>query len=217
MTSRSSVTLARASLALIGTLGFSPVFAQDENPTTPGAIPNPSTYQGSIELQRQSDQQDQQFRQQQQQQPSYSGQPQQGGTRPSQSSGGQPASWDACFSHITEMRALAPIAAKIGLDTADITTRVDLFDDQTKPTAAEKILLVKWDEARGYCDSLAMQEDPARQTPQYHYAHSQWGHPAEHALVTKLLDGELTYGQFNHQRAMNKNAMRLYGKKLGYH
>jgi TPR repeat protein len=46
--------------------------AQDENPTTPGAIPNPSTYQGSTELQRQSDQQDQQFRQQQSQpQPSY--------------------------------------------------------------------------------------------------------------------------------------------------
>jgi TPR repeat protein len=44
------------------------LFAQDENPTTPGAIPNPGTYQGSTELQRQSDQQDQQFRQQQQQQ-----------------------------------------------------------------------------------------------------------------------------------------------------
>jgi TPR repeat protein len=45
--------------------------AQDENPTTPGAIPNPGSYQGSLELQRRSDQQDQQFRQQQQQQPSY--------------------------------------------------------------------------------------------------------------------------------------------------
>jgi hypothetical protein len=53
---------------------FWPVIAaaQDENPTTPGAIPDPSTYQGSTALQRQSDQQDQQFRQQQSQsQPSY--------------------------------------------------------------------------------------------------------------------------------------------------
>jgi hypothetical protein len=41
---------------------------EDENPTTPGAIPSPSTYQGSMQLQQQSDQQDQQFRQQQQQQ-----------------------------------------------------------------------------------------------------------------------------------------------------
>jgi hypothetical protein len=50
--------------------------AQDENPTTPGAIPDPSTYQGSMELQRQSDRQDQRFRQEQSQaqpshQPSY--------------------------------------------------------------------------------------------------------------------------------------------------
>ena len=43
-----------------------------ENPTTPGAIPNPGSYQGSLELQRRSDEQDQQFRQQQQyQQPQY--------------------------------------------------------------------------------------------------------------------------------------------------
>lgn len=39
-------------------------FAQEqENPTTPGQIPDPSTYQGSSVLQQQSDQQDQQFRQ----------------------------------------------------------------------------------------------------------------------------------------------------------
>jgi len=43
---------------------------EDENPTTPGAIPNPGTYQGSMQLQQQSDRQDQQFRQQQQQ-PTY--------------------------------------------------------------------------------------------------------------------------------------------------
>jgi TPR repeat protein len=38
--------------------------AQD-NPTTPGAIPNPGTYQGSMELQRQSDARDQQQREEQ--------------------------------------------------------------------------------------------------------------------------------------------------------
>jgi hypothetical protein len=48
-------------------------FAQeDENPTTPGAIPNPGTYQGSMQMQAQSDRQDQQFRQQQSQQSTYS-------------------------------------------------------------------------------------------------------------------------------------------------
>lgn len=57
-------------LLLAVVFGASPIRAQDENPTTPGAIPNPGSYQGSTELQRQSDQQDQQFRQQQQQQQS---------------------------------------------------------------------------------------------------------------------------------------------------
>lgn len=49
-------------------------WAQDEEGTTPGQLPDPGTYQGSVQLQQQSDQQDQQFRQQQQQpseQPSY--------------------------------------------------------------------------------------------------------------------------------------------------
>lgn len=42
--------------------------AKAQNPTTPGAIPNPGTYQGSTELQRQSDQRDQQLREEQQRQ-----------------------------------------------------------------------------------------------------------------------------------------------------
>src|SRR5579872_5215282 len=41
-----------------------PVSAQDENPTTPGAIPNPGTYQGSMALQQQEQQQYQQQEQQ---------------------------------------------------------------------------------------------------------------------------------------------------------
>src|SRR5947209_11680204 len=46
-----------------------PAVAQEqENPSTPGQIPDPSTYQGSTVLQQQSDQSDQQYRQQQQQQ-----------------------------------------------------------------------------------------------------------------------------------------------------
>ena len=48
--------------------GVSPAVAQEqENPSTPGQIPDPGTYQGSTVLQQQSDQQDQSFRQQQQQ------------------------------------------------------------------------------------------------------------------------------------------------------
>jgi hypothetical protein len=63
MALRNSVTFAAASLALVGTLWISADFAQDENPTTPGAIPNPSTYQGSMQLQQQEQQQNQQMQQ----------------------------------------------------------------------------------------------------------------------------------------------------------
>jgi TPR repeat protein len=64
-----------AAALVFGSAAWSGAAAQeDENPHTPGAIPNPGSYQGSMELQRRSDQQDQQFREQQQrsyQQPSY--------------------------------------------------------------------------------------------------------------------------------------------------
>lgn len=58
-------------LMLAGGMAVAPQLAlaqEQENPTTPGEIPNPGTYQGTTVLQQQSDQQDQQFRQQQQQQ-----------------------------------------------------------------------------------------------------------------------------------------------------
>ena len=63
-----------ASLLLAIALPFTA--AQAQNPTTPGAIPNPGTYQGSMELQRQSDERDRQLReqlqrQQQEQQQAY--------------------------------------------------------------------------------------------------------------------------------------------------
>jgi hypothetical protein len=47
--------------------------------TVPGAIPDPSTYQGSMELQRREQEQQQQYEQQQQSQPSTQGQPGYGG------------------------------------------------------------------------------------------------------------------------------------------
>jgi hypothetical protein len=54
---------------LAWTVGYNMACAQDQvGPTTPGAIPNPGTYQGSMQIQQQQDQQAQQFRDQQNQQ-----------------------------------------------------------------------------------------------------------------------------------------------------
>ena|SRR5438270_4106993 len=57
----------RLAVTLCAVLIGSPAIAQEEG-TVPGAIPDPSTYQGSMVLQQQSDAQDQQFRAEQQQQ-----------------------------------------------------------------------------------------------------------------------------------------------------
>jgi hypothetical protein len=50
--------------ALPMTILLATVLASQTAPaqTTPGAIPNPGTYQGSMEIQRQEDQQAQQYR-----------------------------------------------------------------------------------------------------------------------------------------------------------
>jgi len=63
-----SLTLAvLAPLPLALVLAAAVARAQDENPTTPGAIPDPSTYQGSMQLQEQGRANDAQIQQQNQQ------------------------------------------------------------------------------------------------------------------------------------------------------
>jgi hypothetical protein len=74
------------------------VQAQDENPTTPGAIPDPSTYQGSMQIQeqeRQQEQQQQQQNQQMQQRLDQTYQPRSSGSGPRghAGGGGHPVDW----------------------------------------------------------------------------------------------------------------------------
>lgn len=66
MQSRPLAVASGSLLLVLGSLEASPAYGQEqENPSTPGQIADPSTYQGSMEIQRQSDAQDQQFREQQ--------------------------------------------------------------------------------------------------------------------------------------------------------
>jgi hypothetical protein len=66
--------------------------ARAQNPTTPGAIPDPGSYQGSLELQRRQDEQDRQWRQQQEQPaPQYAPQPGYGAPSSPQRGGAAPA------------------------------------------------------------------------------------------------------------------------------
>ena len=76
-------------LLLLGNIEAWPAYGQEqENPSTPGQIPDPSSYQGSMEIQRQSDAQDQQFREQQSSSQQQNYQPQQQSYEPQSYNGG---------------------------------------------------------------------------------------------------------------------------------
>lgn len=97
-------------------LSGSAVLAQEEG-STPGAIPDPSTYQGSTELQRQSDEQSQQGYQQQfgQPQPSYGGGYQGGGGYGGAGRSSGPSRATLSFHHVARDPALARLAGLIEL------------------------------------------------------------------------------------------------------
>src|SRR5258708_18654093 len=86
--------------------GVTPAVAQEqENPSTPGQIPDPSTYQGSTVLQQQSDQQDQQFRQQQQQQqPTYQQPTQSYSGGQQRNSGSSQSQYQMCLNRVASSR-----------------------------------------------------------------------------------------------------------------
>ena len=185
--------------ALIGALCAAPALAQEEG-TVPGAIPDPSTYQGSMEQQRQSDAQDQQFRQQQQQQPAYQGQSRSGGYGASRSS--RYAASDACYRRIAVSREFAPLAGRLAVGYVN-PQAIQLFDVPSKPGAAEKLLLQRWLGARRHCKAIWDAEDlPQAQR----LAEAKWGYLALVRLTSQLMAGQVTYGQFNYRRAMNSVA-----------
>ena len=191
--------------------GVVPVGAQEqENPSTPGQIPDPSTYQGSTVLQQQSDQQDQQYRQQQQQQqPNYQQQTQSysGGQQqwagPSGISPGQ-----LCVQRLAASPQFAPLASKMTLAGGD-PRAIQLFDNPSRPTASEKALIMRWAEGKRHC-SAVRRSSPPRPTQAELIADSRWGSQALDLLVRQLLAGKLTYGQFAYRRAMNELSVEHY-------
>jgi len=115
--------------------------------TTPGAIPNPGTYQGSTQLQQEQDRQNQRYRQQ-------STQPFQPQTQQPQGvySGRSSASSNAsrspdCLDRLARQPELAPLAQKVYLGHPDIHSSA-LFGIQAVPTASERPLLLKWSAGR---------------------------------------------------------------------
>jgi hypothetical protein len=189
--------LIMAAVLVSSVLGSTAARAQ----TTPGAIPDPGTYQGSTQIQQEQDRQAQQYRQQPA--PSYQQQPQQSqGFYP----GSSPSSSNAlpdCYDKLARQLELAPLAHKVDLGHPDLHSAA-LFGIQTVPTAAERPLLLKWSVGRRIC----LQE--AHRVNQVSAVYSAQAKRLDELssqitidMIAQLADGKLTYGQFNRQRTKN--------------
>src|SRR6266481_1659947 len=143
---------ARSTLPLIAlafAAAMSSAASAQEEPSTPGQIPDPGTYQGSQVLQQQSDQQDQQFRQQQQgQQQQYA--PQNGGQYSGGNYGGrsygQAPSLDAhgqCMRMVKRSPSFAALRGLVALDSGGSLDDPRYFAISKRPTAAEKTALMR--------------------------------------------------------------------------
>jgi hypothetical protein len=198
-----------AALALaITAFGVSPAVAQEqENPSTPGQIPDPSTYQGSQVLQQQSDQQDQQFRQQQQEQqqqytPQNSGQYSRGSSG-SQSYGQAPSQGAQCSQRL--MWSLTELRGLVALGGSDVLDNPRYFTIYRRPSAMEKKVLMRWLAGRRRCMPL-MTWNPNPVLKQAEMRGAQY----TSNLIAALAQGQMTYGEFNYRRAQKYAAVMQF-------
>jgi hypothetical protein len=192
-----------ASTILLSALGAEPVVAQ----STPGAIPDPGSYQGSMQLQQEQDRQAQQNRQQSPQASSSQpqGSPSGGSLAPSSSRRGPD-----CQDRLARHPDLAPLANKVYLGHPDVDSKA-LFGIQSVPTAAERPLLLRWLAGRRSC------VPELERISQEALASGAWTAKAKRAndlaaemtndMILQLADGKITYGQFNRQRNLNAQAV----------
>jgi len=209
------MALAKTPLLLIVTmviaadLGPGPAAAQEEG-TTPGAIPDPSTYQGSTQLQQQQDRQDQQYRQQQD--PPWRSNdnarqplPQQSGPWSSTRRPGPVNPTAACFARLAREPALAPLAHKVQLGQFGGSSQGS-FLIQNMASAAEEPLLLHWLAGRNRCMKI------------FEPRMAGWSQDARRAenkaveftnsMIVQLSEGKLSYGKFNEYRAMNDTELK---------
>ncbi len=204
-------TLPLIAFAFAAAMSTATVAQEQENPSTPGQIPDPGTYQGSTVLQQQSDQQDQQFRQQQQgQQQQYA--PQSGGQYNGGNYGGRsygeapPLSvYDQCNKMLTRSPSLAAMRGLVAAFTAGSRDDPRYFAISKRPTATEKTVLVRWRAGRRRCTiSYPWSPNPVVQRVEM------LGVRDMDNMIATLAQGRMTYGQFNYQIAQKSAAFSRF-------
>ncbi len=200
--SKRIVTVGLCALVL-GTLVLTsqPATAQEqENPSTPGQIPDPGTYQGSMVLQQQSDQQDQQYREQQQQQSQQQSSGNYGGGSGYRSSGGGSTRMDPsgrCFAMLQGSPALASLRGLVELGVNNRDSRY--FVIARRPTAAERPALLRWASGRRNCPLANFQNAAVTRA-------NAIAAEITNRLIVQLAHGLMTYGEFNYKRALNSES-----------
>ena len=111
----------------------------------------------------------------------------------------------SCYDQIAAIRSLQPLAANVTIGVTD-TSATYLFANSSRPTASEQVLLRRWLSARRNC-RIAAYATPEGRTAKLRFADARWGALATELLTERLISGELTYGQFNRQRAANSITM----------
>ena len=188
---------------------------EQENPSTPGQIPDPSTYQGSTVLQQQSDQQDQSYRQQQQEQSQgYQQQyqaPQYGsdgnGMASRQGSNGHDGGWNqtpASRCNLAMMQAAAFARLRGLVELGPSTEDPRYFAIKRHATANEKPVLMKWLAARQHCETMANGLRPDVQAMNIRQS------DITDRMIVAVADGRMSYGDFNYTRAHNHAVLMNY-------
>lgn len=108
----------------------------------------------------------------------------------------------ACFNNMATNERLAILRPKIAIDLKPEDLPLPMLADTSRPTAAEKEAISAWTATRRACMEIG---EPFRAQ----YAPPEWSAMLRNnttrlnSLAARLFGGEITYGEFNRQRAEN--------------
>ena len=107
-----------------------------------------------------------------------------------------------CMAEIGVDKRFVPLREKIAINLRPEKATLEMMSDPTTPTGDEKKLLGVWKIARDTCLDRGASFRAQYAPPEYR-SNIAIGTAAVDALTARLYAGEITYGQFNRERASN--------------
>ncbi len=107
-----------------------------------------------------------------------------------------------CFAEIAYDKRFVPLREKIAINLRAEKPTLEMMSDPSTPTPEEKALLGVWKIARDTCMDRGASFRAQYAPPEYR-SNLSMGAAAVDVLTARLYSGEITYGQFNRDRAAN--------------